>query len=400
VKRAGRHPIEVPSEALEALEPRSYGPLAQRGQVSVLVLACCAGLAIGCEGPGLEPPGTAPAAQGGRGGDGTSGGGGLSGAAGTRESDAGAPPVDAPSFDGGARDGAADSEDGAVDGSIGEGDAATGSTHASRELVGPSYMGSVDNGTECSTSYPTRGHEPVSSQQRHPLFLYFVGTAFVATDPSANHDSLAALTVTEAMARRGFVALSVQYDNGALAWLSDHVNQLACLFDGARPASLITTACALPNVDCDLGIAAWGHSQGGYVAATAYNLEPRIGAVWATGYGDSADATLPRDRLRVVNGEADLTNGMASTLNRVTDLTTDECPMPDRCLRTDGSGWIIVRASELAMPDTSTADHCWFDRPSCSATSVVLEPNWVDPLSDKAFALESNADWVAIRARR
>jgi hypothetical protein len=163
---------------------------------------------------------------------------------------------------------------------------------------------------------------------------------------------------------------------------------------------LIAAACALPNVDCELGIATWGHSQGGYVAAMAYNNEPRVRAAWATGYGGDGAATLPKDRLRVVNGENDTSNGMASTLNMITGLTPGECPDPDQCLRDDGSGWIIVRQSQLAMPDSSSADHCWFDRPSCAVSTLTLEPNWVDPTSDKAFALERNADWLAQTTRR
>jgi hypothetical protein len=274
-------------------------------------------------------------------------------------------------------------------------------THESRPLVGPSYMGSVSNSPECSMSYETQGHEPDAMEgTRYPLFLYFVGTAFIPNDEAAQYATPAALAVTEAMARRGFVALSVQYDNDALAWLSDHTGQLACLFDAESSSSLISAACALPNVDCELGIATWGHSQGGYVAAMAYNHEPRVRAAWTTGYGGDGGATLPKERFRVVNGEADaVDNGTASKLSMIAGFSPDECSAPDQCLREDGSGWIIVRLSELAMPETSSADHCWFDRPSCGA-AIALEPNWVDPMSDKPFALELNADWVARTTRR
>lgn len=272
--------------------------------------------------------------------------------------------------------------------------------HAARALIGPSYMGSVNNGAACSQSYPTRGHEPSTTGTRHPLFLYFVGTAFVSTDPSASYDNPAPMAVTQAMAERGYVSLSVAYDNGALAWLSDHVNQLACLFGNNNGQSLIAAACALPNVDCDLGIATWGHSQGGYVAAMAYNVDARVSGAWATGYGGDGAANLPKERLRVVNGEADTSNGQASTLNMITGLTPSQCPDPDQCLRADGSGWIIVRRAQLADPMTGSADHCWFDRPSCGASMIMLEPNWVDPSSTAPFALSTNADWLATTARR
>ena len=370
-------------------------------------LVAMIGLALGCAGPGLEPPKDQASGAGAGGSSGAAGsagsgggagggldnpGGGSGGVAGT----GGSPPplngMDASTPDDG------DSDAGVPSNSDGDG----GATHESHELVGPEYMGSLSNGAECATSYPTRGHAPVSTTgTRFPLFLYFVGTEFVAGDASAQHDSPAALAVTEAMARRGFVALSVGYDNDALAWLSDHQNQLACLFEGARDESLIARACALPNVDCDLGIATWGHSQGAYVAHCAHGREPRVRAVWATGYGGDGSTTLPMDRLRVVNGEADAgDNGTAGKLTMITGMTAEQCSDPDQCLRADGSGWIIVRKSQLALPDVSSADHCWFDRQSCGASTIMLEPNWIDPASDKPFALESNADWVATTVRR
>lgn len=364
-------------------------------------------LAWGCAGPGVEPPkgdSNSSAGSSGVGGAGGSAGTGNSGGSGGLDNPAGAsgvggtggfnvPPdtmLDASTPD--------DDGDSGPDLMGGDG----GVTHESAELVGPEYMGSVSNGAECSQAYATHGHEPVdASGARHPLFLYFVGTDFVGGDPAARHDGAAPFAVTEAMARRGFVALSVQYDNDAIAWLSDHANQLACLFGADKPESLIAHACALPNVDCELGIATWGHSQGAYVAHMAHNREPRVRAVWTTGYGGDGAATLPVDRLRVVNGEADAgDNGTAAKLTMITGMNAEQCTEPDQCLREDGSGWIIVRKSELAMPETSSADHCWFDRPSCTASTIALEPNWVDPASDKEFALKANADWVAATTRR
>ena len=265
----------------------------------------------------------------------------------------------------------------------------------------PSYLGSVDDGAECAHRYPTLGFEPVAAaNERFPLFLYFVGTAFVQPDASASHDGQAALAVSEALARRGFVALSVGYDNGAIAWLSDHQNQLACLF-GAGADSLLSVACALPQVDCELGIATWGHSQGAYVGVAAARLDPRVRAAWATGYGGDASSTLSPNRLRVVNGEADSSNGTADVLNMITGLTPADCPGDaNECLRPDGSGWIIVRKSELADPDTSSADHCWFDKRACLDSTIALEPSWIDPSSTRAYALEANADWLVRTALR
>ena len=281
-----------------------------------------------------------------------------------------------------------------------------GSTPAARWVARPlttppSYLGSVDNGASCDRDYPTVGFEPEDRDDAlHPLFLYFVGTRFADGDLSADHDSPAALAVTEALARRGYVALSGAYDNGAVAWLSDHGNQLRCLFSRDSPSSLIAVACAQPRVDCDLGIAAWGHSQGAFVGVAAADLEPRVRGVWATGYGGDASPGLSPERLRVVNGEADFGNGSPEALNRIAGFGGAGCgPDVDRCLRSNGSGWIRVLRSALADPDASSADHCWFDRRSCVDTTLRLEPSWVDPESTQPFALEQNADWLADIAR-
>jgi hypothetical protein len=272
------------------------------------------------------------------------------------------------------------------------------SSHEAIALQGPSYRGSVSNGPACDAAYPTSGHAPADAG-RYPLFLYFVGTEFVPGIPSNAHDNPAAMAVTEAMARRGFVALSVDYDNDVAAWLSDHQNQLACLFDAQRPESLIAKACGLSSVDCERGVATWGHSQGGLVAVVAHDRDPRVRAAWATGYGGDGDASLDRTRLRVVNGEADAAdNGTAAKLQSITGLSAAECPDPDQCLRRDGSGYIIVRASQLENP-AADAGHCWFDRATCSG-NLILEPTWVDPASDRPYAIAPNADWLASAATR
>lgn len=264
----------------------------------------------------------------------------------------------------------------------------------------PSYMGTTNDAAGCSTMYRTVGFEPASdAPARHPLFLYFAGTMFVAGDTSTSVDSKAATAVTNAMARRGFVALSAEYDNGAIAWLSDHENQLACLFDSSNEKNLLAAACALPNVDCSLGIAAWGHSQGALVAHLAATHDSRVRAVWTTGYGGDSRATLSVNRLRVVNAEGDTGNALVPGLDKTAGFTLDECPDDGRkqCLRTDGSGWIIVQKVDCAV---TSADHCWFDKVTCADNGETLEPNWTDPASTKPFALETNADWVAATLAR
>jgi hypothetical protein len=338
----------------------------------------------GGSGPAAEPMGPIDA------------GAGVAGTEAPRGADAGAtPPGDAAAA---AHGDAAIEHDGGIDGG---GPPAIAQREARALEAAPSYLGSVDNSAACSQRYPTLGFEPIGQPgERFPLFLYFVGTAFVQPDASASHDGAAAVAVSRAMARRGFVALSVAYDNSALAWLSDHEAQLSCLFAADSADSALSAACALPQVDCDQGIATWGHSQGALVAVMAARFDPRVRAAWLTGFGGDARSPLAHDRLRVVNGEADATNGTPEVLNTIAGSTAADCPNADSCLRQDGSGWIIVRKRELADPAASSADHCWFDKRTCLDSAIVLEPSWVDPSSTRAYALEPNADWLARTARR
>lgn len=269
-----------------------------------------------------------------------------------------------------------------------------GASWSTRALSsGPSYMGSGGGG--CNMAYGSVGHAPVDpSNGRHPLFLYFVGTSFSDADESSQYTSPAAAAVTEAMARRGFVALSVDYDNS----LSLDLNKVSCLYGSDNAMSMLAVACAMPEVDCDLGIATWGHSQGALMAHAAATFDERVRAVWTTGYG-GGDSPLSTSRLRVVNGENDAMNGPVATLNKAAGFTSAQCPDDGRseCLRDDGSGWILVRQSACRQ---NSADHCWFDKASCIANAVTLEPAWIDPSSSAPFALEANADWVAATVAR
>jgi hypothetical protein len=350
-------------------------------------LVCCGIVACGSD--DRAPDGSA--GLGGVGGSaGSAGAGGSAGSAGTGGSAGSA----------GTGGSAGSAGTGGAAGSSGTGGSA-GSTATRPIENGPTYLGSVDNGAGCTRMYVTSGFEPAAAPgTRHPLFLYFTGTNFFS-DPVAFRDlaAPAVRAVTEAMARRGFVALWVEYDNGGIAWASDHVNQLFCMFGDSSTDSALDVACALPQVDCALGIATWGHSQGGYVAHMAPNFDPRVRAAWLTGYGGEPRATLAKDRLRVVNAEGDTSNGTVPVLNQIAGFTTTECPNDGRkqCLRPDGSGWIIVQRADCQV---SSADHCWFDRKNCLDSMPALEPNWVDPASTKPFALEPNADWVAATVRR
>jgi hypothetical protein len=255
----------------------------------------------------------------------------------------------------------------------------------------PTYLGTVNDSGGCAQSYATLGYAPVSGGP-YPLFLYFVGTNF--TGQAGDYAEEAPTDVVKAMAQRGFVALSAQYDDGPVAWLSDHQNLLQCMF--ADPAGLLAAACASPSVDCSLGVATWGHSLGGAVAVLAASSDRRVRAAWATGITGITGVALPPDRLRVVNGSGDSIPGASNSdptrLDAQTGVTPGDCPGQDnQCLRADGSGWILVQPSEL--DPVRTADHCWFDNLSCTASGERVEPNFATGTS--RISIASNADWLA-----
>ncbi|MEY4578215.1 MAG: putative Hydrolase domain [Pseudomonadota bacterium] len=263
----------------------------------------------------------------------------------------------------------------------------------------PSYLGTINAQFPCSQSFPTLGYEPAHAEPtaKHPLFIYLCGTE---KQIGANYDSDPALAVAQAMAKRGFVALTASYDNGRTASAA----KSRCLFDPEQREGLLAQACALPNVDCNLGVAVWGHSQGGALALTAANFAKGPGgthlvrAAWATGVSLvwNTNFALPKDRIRLLNGRKDFPNAFTFLLERITGLDApSQCVggANQQCLRANGSGWVIVNA----VPGVIGEDHCWFQAGGCTTTRTVA-PGFGQPGSRAAYSLELNADWVAATA--
>lgn len=59
------------------------------------------------------------------------------------------------------------------------------------------------------------------------------------------------------------------------------------------------------------------------------------------------------------------------------------------CLRPDGSGWLIVRNSEV---QDGAADHCYMQHRGCSWRSN-FDPGWLPP-STLPWSLGTNLDWL------
>jgi hypothetical protein len=93
------------------------------------------------------------------------------------------------------------------------------------------YTGQGSNATTCNTSFNINGQEPTDGN-RHPVFLYIVGTTETSTDASAS----AAVT---GMANRGFVAATIQYDSGSFGNCSQIGGKAQCIFNSnSNPSRL------------------------------------------------------------------------------------------------------------------------------------------------------------------
>jgi hypothetical protein len=91
-------------------------------------------------------------------------------------------------------------------------------------------------------------------------------------------------------------------------------------------------------VNCGLGIATWGHSQGGYLSHAARNHDERVRAAWATGYGGNTGFRLPAERLRMVNAEKDTANASTATLNKATGRAARTTAVRIACAPTGAAG--------------------------------------------------------------
>lgn len=274
------------------------------------------------------------------------------------------------------------------------------STQASAQTVPfeGTYTGSLNNGA-CTQTYKFTGYKPSQSGNK-PLFLYFVGTDVADNAPDAYKD-VAPKAVTLAMAQRGYAAVSVQYDNKLGTLLSDQSNLKKCLFDPSNPNNLLKALCkpAL-GIDCNLGIATWGHSLGGALALVVANYDRRVRATWATGVSSIGDSVLPKNRIRIVNGSSDSTpligwlvgnNNDTARLSAQTGVTPADCPFQlSQCLRPNGSGWMLVQSIELSP--WRNADHCWFERSKCTDAAYRLEPNFASGVS--RISIAANTNWL------
>jgi hypothetical protein len=257
------------------------------------------------------------------------------------------------------------------------------------------YQGT--NNTNCNTSYNIDGEEPSASGQ-YPVFLYMVGT----TETFNNASAMAAV---QGMANRGYVAGAIQYNSGSFGNCSQIAAKAACIFNPNNPQSAVEVLCSRAKADCSKGIVVGGFSQGAVIATLAKNTDSRVQAAWGMGDGVSystynlsscmanGNRTLPSDRLRAVNGQADEFTGdtQSAQQTNMQNLTGLDCASGSfTCLQSNGSGWIIVQNSQTKADD---ADHCYMRDGGCMASQNSLDTGWENGTSN--WELNANLDWLA-----
>jgi hypothetical protein len=262
---------------------------------------------------------------------------------------------------------------------------------------------STDRNGSCSASSKRsiNGAEP-SDTGTFPVFIYLTGTSMPFNGPDAQ-------PFVQDMAARGFVAATVQYDSGSYPQCSLMTKKASCIFNGSSATSAISLLCSRARADCSKGVVVSGFSQGANLAALAKNYDARVRAGYFIGHGDKASGvidvsscadnaktTLLPSQMRSINGENDEyfgsnANGVRQQLQRVVGVS---CSGSWNCLQGDGSGWQMVRSSELS---DRTANHCYYfqnGNRACTSNNG-FDPTWRTGTS--SWSLAPSLDWLVSR---
>ena len=214
--------------------------------------------------------------------------------------------------------------------------------------------------------------------------------------------------LTREMARRGFVAVSVDYDNGAYAYCRGMAEKARCIF-GREKTSAVSALCSRSNVDCERGVLVAGFSQGANLGLLAKNYDARVRGAYLMGLGHKAanfmdlsacmrvsETAFRREELRAINGEHDGFFGATAegVTRQLTWVLGNECKRVGDCLQPDGSGWYVVHDAQL---DDHTADHCYFLN---RANGFCSKYEGLDPAWEKGrepWGVRSSLEWLIAR---
>jgi len=262
---------------------------------------------------------------------------------------------------------------------------------------------STDRNGACSSAFKRSmvGAEP-TDPGTFPVFVYLTGTNMPFNGPDAQ-------PFVQDMAARGFVAATVQYDSSSYPTCSLMTKKASCIFNAGSANSAISQLCGRAKADCGKGVVVSGFSQGANLAALAKNYDARVRAGYMIGHGDkasgiidvsscadNANTVLLPSQMRSINGENDEffggnASGVRQQLQKVVGVS---CAGSWNCLQADGSGWQMVRASEVA---DGTANHCYYfqnGNRACTSNNG-FDLTW--RTGSSSWSLGPSLDWLAGR---
>jgi hypothetical protein len=252
----------------------------------------------------------------------------------------------------------------------------------------------------CGSTYKISGAEPTASG-RFPVYVHIGGTGESYTSNWAN-------AAVQAAAAKGFVAATIEYDNGSFGSCSTISSRTRCIFNANSSNSAIAKLCARAKADCSKGVVTGGLSQGSIISVLSKNYDSRVRASMGQGTGTAYSIysltscmsngrhTQPGNRIRIINGQQDLFVGgsVASAGASGQRVTGAVCASgTQNCLQANGSGWYVVRDNQV---QDGFADHCFMGYaggPStgqCSGMGV--DANY--QFGSEPWALNPTLDWL------
>jgi hypothetical protein len=216
----------------------------------------------------------------------------------------------------------------------------------------------------CGTTYSISGKEPTASG-KYPVYVHIGGTG-------ESYNSNWAMAAVNAAVAKGFVAATVQYDNGSFGTCSAIGTRAKCIFDPNNVNSAIAKLCSRAKADCSKGIVTGGLSQGSIISVLSRDYDSRIRASMGQGTGTTYTAAYnlascmnngnhaqPGSRLRIINGERDMFVGGTEAVARASAQTVTGISCtgnPQSCFQANGAGWYIVKDAQVL---DLNADHCF-----------------------------------------
>jgi len=252
----------------------------------------------------------------------------------------------------------------------------------------------------CNTTKSINGAEP-SAPGKYPVYVHIGGTGESYTSNWSN-------AAVNNAAANGFVAASIQYDNSSFGTCATISQRAQCMFNPGNLNSAIAKLCSRAKADCSKGIVTGGLSQGSIISVLSRNFDSRIRASMGQGAGATYTAAYnlascvadgkhaqPGDRLRIINGEADLFVGgtQAKAAASGALVTGVNCgPGVQSCLQPNGSGYYVVKNNQVL---DGQADHCFMGYGGVvgvQCSGLLVDANY--QYGSGAWALNPTINWL------